>query len=393
MSVFLAYMKISIYNINSVNFNGNFTNNSSTSSKSEQQKDITNVCYKPVSLYRPIDLKRFWDDIKYENAEREYFNPERGKYITQNTQAIRKLNVIDNLSFNQKKNFIELFCQETGFPDLEKIKQKAENEFEKAIRYLAKRDNFDIKFIGYDRNSSLGKCTALPGSDCDALFIIIDSKENKENWYPGAVRWELKDLINQRLLSTHASSLPEVLSDSYIKNGLNLADEAFKKADFSYEDLKRFEKNLEDNTNDFIKSAEFNIKLASFIPKDIDKRTQYYKTAMFVELFRDGIINENNFSDNFIERLKKSPLYRYSNIMKQRGLSTKLKEKHKKRMQMIKNFNSMSIEEQFSIVKDMIYFSFNLKDITHKEYFENVGMNGKNEMGNIEKMYSLILNG
>ena len=104
-------MKISIYNINSVNFNGNFTNNSSTSSKSEQQKDITNVCYKPVSLYRPIDLKRFWDDIKYENAEREYFNPERGKYITQNTQAIRKLNVIDNLSFNQKKNFIELLLK------------------------------------------------------------------------------------------------------------------------------------------------------------------------------------------------------------------------------------------------------------------------------------------
>lgn len=389
-------MKISscIYNklIKPINFNGQNSANKTEYNPEQQSKSVLGVYYQPVSLYRNADLQMFWDDIKYENPEKEYFNSDRGPYIAPNIEAIRKLSILDNLSLRQKKEFIDLFCKETGFPDLDKVKQKAESEIEKSIHFLAQKEDFDVKFIGYDKNSSIGRGVAIPGSDCDALFMIIDPKEHKEPWYPGAIRWQFKDYVNQRVLCTHASGLPEVLSVSYIEEGLKLADEAFQKAEFSSEDIERFEKNLADDTNDFVKSAEFNIRLASFIPKDDDKRTQYYKSAMLVELIRDGIVNENNFSSDFMQKVQKSPLYRFSNLMKQQGLSNKLKAKHQKRLQLINDFKSMSIDEQFNIVRDMIYFSFMQKNYKHKEYFENIDSNNKNEMGNITEMYALILN-
>ncbi len=389
-------MKISscIYNklIKPINFNGQNSANKTECNTEQQSQSVFGAYYQPVSLCKNADLQAFWDDIKYENPEKEYFNPDRGPYIAPNIEAIRKLSILDNLSLRQKKEFVDLFCIETGFPDLDKVKQKAESEIEQSIHSLAQREDFDVKFIGYDKNSSIGRGVAIPGSDCDALFMIIDPKEHKEPWYPGAIRWQFKDFVNQRLLCTHASGLPEVLSVSYIEKGLKLANEAFQKAEFSSEDIERFEKNLADDTNDFVKSAEFNIRLASFIPKDDDKRTQYYKSAMLVELIRDGIVNENNFSPDFMRKIKKSPLFRFSNLMKQRGLNNKLKEKHLKRLQLIKDFKSMSLDEQFSIVRDIIYFSFMQKNYEHKEYFENIDSNNQNEMGNIIEMYSLILN-
>ena len=389
-------MKINscIYNklIKPINFNGQNSSNKTEYNPEQQSKSVFGAYYQPVSLCKHTDLQAFWNDIKYENPEKEYFNPDRGPYIAPNIEAIRKLSILDNLSLRQKKEFVDLFCKETGFPDLDKVKQKAESEIEKSIHFLAQKEDFDVKFIGYDKNSSIGRGVAIPGSDCDALFMIIDPKWHEEPWYPGAIRWQFKDFVNQRVLSTHASGLPEVLSVSYIEEGLKLADEAFQKAEFSSEDLERFEKNLTDDTNDFVKSAEFNIRLASFIPKDDDKRTQYYKSAMLVELIRDGIVNENNFSPDFMRKIKKSPLFRFSNLMKQRGLNNKLKEKHLKRLQLIKDFKSMSLDEQFSIVRDIIYFSFMQKNYEHKEYFENIDSNNQNEMGNITEMYSLILN-
>ncbi len=205
-----------------------------------------------------------------------------------------------------------------------------ENEALRAIHTLADKNNFDIMFIGYDKNCSVGRSTALPGRDCDALFVIIDTSKHEEPWFAVQMRWQFKDLVNQRILNTPANSLPEVLSTDFIEEGLELADFAFKDANFNAMDLERFKENLFDDSKDFVKAGEFNIRLAERLPLDACTRDKFYKTAMFVELIRSGKIIENNFNEAFLNRIKKSPLYEYSNIIHQEGFSELPKAKHKK---------------------------------------------------------------
>ena len=223
--------------------------------------------------------------------------------------------------------------------------------------------------------------------------MIIDTGEHKEPWYVGKMRWDFKDNVNQRILSTLASHLPEVLSTEFIKEGLEIAQKAYDECNFSKEDLKKFEGLLDDNSNDFVKSAEFNIRLAQKAPEGYLNREKYYKTAMLAEIIRHGVICENNLDRELYYEIKNSPLYKYSNLMKQSGLKRSLKSKYSERKELEKNFYDMKPEEQFQLVKDILYFSFNqVQDNENKKYFSNVSSDNNDEMGNIEKMYNLILN-
>ena len=111
---------------------------------------------------------------------------------------------------------------------------------------------------------------------------------------------------------------------------------------------------------------------------------------MFVELVRSGKIVENNFDAEFVNRIKKSPLYRYSNILRQEGFSSLPKEKHTKRIQVAKNFYTMNTSEQFALIRDMIRFSLYIKDAGNEDLFANVNSNGEDEMGNILEMYDML---
>ncbi len=386
-------MKISCINsytkINSATFGQEKREQNHTGEKNSQIDSLSSAYYAPYSSRRSFDARAFLNDLRTQNAQVERFN-EKGGYICANSDAIDRLKELDALSFVEKKKFVQAFCAETGFPNLDKVRENAEQEIQTQIHQLAQQNDFDVKFIGYDKNCSLARSIALPGSDCDALFMIIDEKGDKPSWFSGAMRWKFKDGINQRILSTPAGGLPEVLSTEYIEQGLEMSNEAFKKAGFTTRDLKRFEENLKDSSNDFVKSGEFNIRLAERIPNDSEIRTQAYKTAMLVELIRGGVILENNFSEDFIEKVKKSPLYKYSNLTKQQGLLTSTKDKYRQREKMVREFEFMGIDKQFSIVKDMIYFSFQLKDFENKEYFTNINSNGENATGNIVEMYDLV---
>ena len=302
-----------------------------------------------------------------------------------------KLKLLDNLAAEQKRQFLQDFQSLTGFPDLSKVTGNIEREIHSSIHKLARQEKFDVVFIGYDSNCSVGRKIPFPGSDCDGLFMIINPKANKEPWFPGKIRWDLKDHINQRILSTPAEHLPEVLSIDFIERGLEIGENAFKKCNFSEADLKRFEELLKDNTGDYVKSAEFNIRMAQQMPKDTLTREQYYKTAMLAEIIRDGRIQENNFDKKLYDRIMNSQLYKYSNIMKQKGLKNSLKSKYIERKTLKDDFNQMSLEEQFQLIKDILYVSFNRSPSgQNKKYFSNINKNNTNEMGNIEKMYRLI---
>ena len=357
-----------------------------------------NFCFVPAKPYEiPQGADRtmkILDTLRYENPQKKYIiEHQDGKFsedIRKNAEAQEFAKVLDELCADEKKDFINAFCKETGFPNLNAVFQKMEGEITGAIHQLADENDFDVKFIGYDKNCSMGRNVAYPGSDCDALFMIIDTSKHEESWFAGAMRWQFKDLVNQRILCTPAGGLPEVLSTDFIEEGLELADTAYKKAGFKSSDFNRFEANLKDDSKDFVKAAEFNIRLAERLPSDTETRDKFYKTAMFVELVRYGKIVENNFDAEFVNRIKKSPLYRYSNILRQEGFSSLPKEKHTKRIQVAKNFYTMNTSEQFALIRDMIRFSLYIKDAGNEDLFANVNSNGEDEMGNILEMYDML---
>lgn len=357
-----------------------------------------NFSFVPVEPYKIPQgtdrVEKILDILRYENPQKKYIirhqDDSFSEDIRKNAEAQEFVKVLDELTLPEQKEFIKLFCAETGFPNLDTVLQKMEGEITGAIYKLADENDFDVKFIGYDKNCSMGRNVAYPGRDCDALFMIIDTSKHDEPWFAGAMRWQFKDLVNQRILSTPAGGLPEVLSTDFIEDGLELADIAYRKADFKTSDLDRFEANLDDDSKDFVKAAEFNIRLAEQLPTDKETRDKFYKTAMFVEIVRSGKILENNFDQAFLNKIKKSPLYRYSNIIRQEGFGSLPKEKHTKRVRMAENFYAMNTAEQFAIIRDMIYSSLYMKDARNEELFVNVNSNGEDEMGNILEMYDML---
>ena len=362
-------------------------------------KEIRNGEFIEAKPYEPQEeycAEDFFNKLKYENAQCKYIKQNitdykiSGEVIDENKEAQQFVRQLEKLTPSQQEETVKLYSKQTGFPNLQKVRTNMEKEVVRALHELAEKENFQVKFIGYDKNCSLGRTLALPGSDIDALFMIIDYKD-KPDWFSGAMRWKFKDFVNQRLVNTPAGHLPEVLSMSFLNDGLKLASNAFEANNFSQKELEKFRENLTDSSNDFVKSAEFNIRLAKKLPDDTLTRDKFYKTAMLVELIRDGIILENNFSDDFINKVKDSPLYKYSNIMKMQGLSNKFKQKHLDRLQLTRDFNELDEQEQFEIVKSLIYASLNIFDTKYQNLFSNNNSKGQDEMGNIVDMYDMLM--
>ena len=359
-------------------------------------KDIGKEYTTPESFFETIRpqnaYKKYltYEEIK-ENGE-EPFGRITGEEIKLNQEARKFIKLLENIkSEKEKLKFILAYCRETGFPDFSNISKNIENEISKAIHSLGEEKHFKIAFIGYDKNCSVGRETAFPGKDCDGLFMIIEPQTD-EKWIAESTRWQFKDEINQTILSTPATSLPEVLTTDYIEKGLELAETIFGKSNFNEEELKRFEENKKDSSKDFVKAAEFNIRLAEQLPTDIATRDLFYKTAMLVELVREGRIIENNFSDRLINKIKNSVLFNYSNLMRQEAFKDIEKNKHKQRRKLIKEFYSLSIDQQFEIIKSNIYSSYKIPTNENKQLFTNTDTNGKDEMGNIEEMYHQLMN-
>ncbi|MBQ4647449.1 MAG: hypothetical protein IJB79_08890 [Candidatus Gastranaerophilales bacterium] len=378
------------------------TQNSNTQNQQNEQNflnfyPISNISF--LAKQKDFSAKAFLDELKFENSVKKYYFTQeqdgkttRFERILPNKEALEKLKILDSLTPAQQQELVREFCAMTGFPDMKKITQNIEKEISSSIHKLAQEKGFEVAFIGYDSNCSIGRKLSMPGSDCDGLYMIIDAKEHKEPWFAGSVRWNFKDLVNQRILHTPADHLPEVLDIDFIKEGLNIAQKAFQDCNFTQEELKKFSQNLYDSSNDFVKSAEFNIRLAQKIPNDEQTREKYYKTAMLVEILRNGVICEDNLDMDLYFELMNSPLFEYSNLMKQKGLSHSLKGKYIARQSLEADFKKMSAEEQFELVKDILHYSFNdIQENKNKKYFSNFNQN-QNEMGNINEMYGLVLN-
>ena len=328
------------------------------------------------------------------NKTNEQASEFTGEQLLPNREVGNMLSDLDNCTNEEKKRLVETFERTTGFFDFDKIKEKIDAEIVSSCCEMLYRHNFskdDLKFIGYDSNCSLGRSLALPGSDADALFIIVDDTKSDNKWITAQMRWELKDIVNQRILSTPANHLPEVLSVSFLERGLKLADEAYKKADFSDVDLQRFEQNLYNSSKDFVKCAEFNIRLAELLPEDTQTRDEFYKTAMLAELIRNGKVLVNNLPNEISAKIKQSPLYKYSNLVRQEGLKYSQKYKYQKRRELQAKYQESDMNTKFEIVKELLKENYNLGSDEKNSLYSNTQQDGFDAMGNIDEMWHKIM--
>lgn len=73
------------------------------------------------------------------------------------------------------------------------------------------------------------------------------------------------------------------------------------------------------------------------------------------------------------------------------GLSDKPKRKYTDRLKLTQNFNELDEQEQFEIVKSLIYASLNIFDTKYQNLFNNNNSQGQDEMGNILDMYDMLM--
>ena len=295
-------------------------------------------------------------------------NPELDIYIEK----------IDNLTSKEKKQFVKAFCEETGFPNLDDVQKKMDNEIKRAIEVCFKDSDAKPLFAGYSSVCSVGRAVALPGSDCDGLFIVSNKSYGKNV----PVRSDIGNEINQRILDTQGTHYPELFAIDELMPYVQMADEIFEEIKTT-EKIESYKQNLMRSNQDFIKAGEFNLDIASKINNNQDKNMMYL-TAMFVELIRSGHVLINNLDEDLLKKIKKSALYKYSNIVRQEGFKDNIKPKWANRVKMTSEFNSKSDEEKFEICRGILKASMGIHEQNPSNMYADF------DMGNISELNSKL---
>ena len=383
-------MRINPINLINIKPVRNSQNKKAESTYNYSLKELPSHYYKPMSFtgYRPQSVIDFWNSIKLDRGFYwEIF--EGGEKFVENTNAINKLREgFDRIESKEflKKGFVEHFCEETGFPNLEKVSENIEREILQKIEEYASTIHTKVLFAGYDKNCSVGKKMAFPGSDCDGMYFVFDDG----NYSTPCARWDAVRNINQRLVSTKDNSLPELFKLSEIKYHIAYANKGFKdlKRELNAKDYEKFKENLNYDGTDFVKAAEFNIRLAKNIP--FDKKNEVAMLGFLTEILRSGRVLANNFDDKTLNLIKRSPMYKYSNILRQDAFNNLSKMKIKARQEIQTGFNKMKDEDKYELIKNIVLASYSQPvSAKFEKYFKNngYGNNINTELGNILEMY------
>lgn len=286
---------------------------------------------------------------------------------------------LDNLTTKGQKAFVREYCEMTGFPDIKKVSQNIEDEIIAKINQMSKKGKNKVLFAGYDANCSVGRRMALPGSDCDGLFVVMENRCNEN-----VNCMVLGDSINQRLVETTGKHYPEVWSFEDMKEAINQVEDIFSRH------LKMFPQKLEQykslltyDGKDFIRAAQFNVDVADLIENKFQK-DMACRAAFFVEYLRAGKILLNNMDSDKIRFIKNSALYRFSNVTRQEAFQKEVKPKLQNRIRLAHDFSDMSGREQFEMCRNIMKSSCGVMLEETKDFFKNF------DMGNINALYKKI---
>ena len=295
-----------------------------------------------------------------------------------NPELLKYARMLDNLSKKQKREFVKTFCKKTGFPNLKKVQKTIDKEILRAVNKTFEQSDAKPAFVAYASSCSVGRGTALPGSDCDGLFIVAD--KSFERWKVN--RFILGEEINQRILETQGSHFPELFSIDDLVPYIKLSNEIFERIK-TPQKIKNYEQNLLRSDQDFVKAGEFNIDIASKIINE-DTKNMLYLTSFFVEEYRAGHVLLNNLDDYTKAIIEKSAMYKYGNVVRQEGFKNNSKPKWNNRIKMCSKFNFMPDSKKFKICSEILKSSMGVKQNNISGCYEDF------DMGNILDLVDML---
>lgn len=311
----------------------------------------------------------------YINIYDDEIKPENKQIRLNNYSFLDKL-----ASLEEKVKFIKFYEDFTGFPDLKTVSEKMEREFIKGMinaEYIGntstKTNHNDVLWAGYGYCSTL-RNMALPGSDMDASFVIIrgdgsDDEKTLVDKFKSYMWFE----TDQRILSyNHPSAFPQVYTlkqvlelNNFVENKLNISPRKAR----AYLSLKK------QYLHDSIAANVFLRDLAKILDKSQDKtysKEEIKNFAFLAESFKEGkMLFDKQEKMSLKKSLENSPMFLFSNVSQIHALCATQHPKPKisSRKEMIKAYPSMTINEKFAIIKDMI-MGASEDNINKDKYFE-----------------------
>jgi len=352
------------------------------------------------------DAIRAWTSLS--NAD--YLNVHSDSISSVNREIHKKIRLenysfLDKLTSNSDKNiFISEFCNFTGFPNLKLISEKMIQEFKKTLAYIDSSSNGYYKVIdsGFDPTCSLGQKKAFPGSDLDKGYVILKGDEydsSKVSYFSG----RLWNCLDQRLVSlNHPDTFPEIYTEGQVIDKLKTLDAYSQKLidkrvpaiartviygvlgrlfnPFPYNDIYipnpveqrimnavveacTFPSPETNKETDPKLAAKFNICLAKILPQNLRELAKNF--AFFIEIVKANYRrNPEGKNTELFNKILSSDFATYSNVTQVEAWQQKLdsgymKTKLRNRMQLEKDFNKMTTEDKYDLIKDVIKSSSN----------------------------------
>ena len=360
--------------------------------------EYDNVCLRDRNIRYPKSVfKGTPQRIPYASRGIDYYNLlSYGAYLDIHDDAFAPRNRIirkANLSFlnriypSEKLEFINHFKDITKFPNLNAVSINIENEFINSINRAARdlgKPEYQVIAAGYDETCSVGKRTALPGSDLDKAFIIIRGSSNIDSDTTVVNRFKAKlwEGTDQRILSyNHDTSFPSVMTLNQVRSTMRGITTITDGMQF---DSYKMKENVDSEYIDLIKAAEFNILLAGQLPKrkydDNDyvlNKESVKNFAYFIESVRDGkkVMSSPEFL-KLISEISHTQFYNYSNVAQITAMKNAIYEGREQKTKMIRRrkleqeFNSWTTDKQFDFIKALIQYSCEDQE-EFMEYFNN----------------------
>lgn len=340
----------------------------------------------PQSKAIPKDQLTFTHSLPTEIIS-QLKNPKTGPEI---------INKIEKITSKEDKvQFIKNFCKETGFPKLDTVSKKIEDHTLDITEKAAKESNVKVLYSGYNSTCSVGKNCALPGSDIDTWFTIIDGTEEEKGKFLG----KIQELANPLLLSVTKSrtdDYPDAITKKEFLESLKVADDIFKASAKLQKKVAIYENNLNNLYEDWTKAGEFNIDFARSLKNDKDKTPIAVRAALVTEIMRNGKPFIQAFEKADKDTITNSCLYKYSNTQQMKMHKSTLKDKHLRRLEEAKKFNDLNTDEKFNLIKNIIALTFKdnrnkLYTETSSEFDQNANLFKSYACGNMGDMFKYLL--
>lgn len=361
-----------------------------------------------IAIKDYTDALKAWEFLK----SAKYLDVHSDKTSSYN-KIIRQENYsfLDKLTSSfDKMMFIANFCDYTKFPFLYSSSTNMHDSFMSTIHNISEKLNrsrynseYEILDAGYDPTCSLGLKKAFPGSDLDKGYVILKGSDYSDYTNIDCVnnfKSELWNNLDQRLVSlNHPDNEVSVYTKKQVEDILSKLNSACSRKEKDEEKYSRFNratiatalviagqvfiKGLMSNkdyrqahaTDPYI-AGKFNRDLTKYI-NGASAREEAKNFAFFIETVKANLYN-NRFtrSDYLFDEISNSKFVQNSNVTqipawRQKISEGYLKSKLRNSESLQRDFEQMSLDTKYELVKDIVKYSSDDHSNRFSIYFKN----------------------